>query len=139
MSSSVVSDSSSSATLPIVRTPRELFLRSARLLSDRRLPLLLIVGPFDLGLPNHDLAGAFDLDADADAVDFMDCWVYSLMKPLERRKATKVRKKRLPRRESRTILLLASLLSRRIVADCVLGGCAISSSTKAPMVVLCNR
>ena len=56
--------------LRIARTPRVVFLRSARLLSDRRLPLLIKVGPVDLSLPNHDLAGAFALGAVA--VEFMD-------------------------------------------------------------------
>ena len=60
------------------------------------------------------------------------------MKLLERRKATQVRKKREARRESRTILRLASLLSRRMVAGCLNGEYAGSLSSKEPMMFLCN-
>ncbi len=47
-------------------TPREAFLRSARLFSERRLPVLLMTGPMDLGLPvNHDVVLGFDFGAEA--------------------------------------------------------------------------
>ena len=61
------------------------------------------------------------------------------MKLLERRKATQVRKKREARRESRTILRLASLLSRRMVAGCLNGEYGGSLSSKEPMMFLCNN
>lgn len=62
-----------------------------------------------------------------------------LIKPLDRRKATRVRKSREARRERRTILRLASLLSRRMVAGFLVGGNALSLSTHAPIMVLCNN
>ena len=61
------------------------------------------------------------------------------MKLLDRRKATTVRKKREPSRERRTILRLASLLSRRMVAVCMLGEYGNSVSTPAPILILCNH
>ena len=66
----MISDCSSSGIFRSLRTPRDVFLRSARLLSERRLWLLFRIGPVDLGLPlNHDFAFGFVLE-DADAVEF---------------------------------------------------------------------
>ena len=59
------------------------------------------------------------------------------MKPLDRRKATRVRKNSEATRESRTILRFASLLSRRMVAGCLLGEYALSLSTNVPMLGFC--
>ena len=54
-------------------TPRDRFLRSARLLSERCLPLLLSVGLDDLGLPlNHDVALLSKFEC-VDEVEFMEC------------------------------------------------------------------
>lgn len=61
------------------------------------------------------------------------------MKPLERRKATSVRKNREASRERMTILRLASLLSRRMIAGFLVGEYALSLSTHAPIMVLCNN
>ena len=61
------------------------------------------------------------------------------MKPLDRRKATRVRKKSEATRESRTILRFASLLSRRMVAGYLLGEYALSLSTNVPILVLCDK
>ena len=57
------------------------------------------------------------------------------MKLLERRKATKVRKKKEAMREKRNILRLASLRSRRMVTGCVGGEKDFSLS---PMMTLCS-
>ena len=57
------------------------------------------------------------------------------MKLLERRKATRVRKKREASREKRTILRLASRRSRRIVTGCVVEGKTFSLS---PMTGMCK-
>lgn len=131
-----VSDSSSCHTIQMSRTPREVFLRSARLLSERCLPPLPRIGPFDLGLLfSHDFVCAFILEF-VEAVEFPGRRVYSLMKLLGCRKATKVRKAKQAKRESSTILRLASLLSRRIIAGRVLGEKALSLSMPMPIMAL---
>lgn len=61
------------------------------------------------------------------------------MKLLDCRKATKVRKRKQARRESRTILRFASLLSRRIIVGRRLGEYAFSLSTKLPIMPLYDR
>ena len=58
------------------------------------------------------------------------------MKLLGCRKATKVRKAKQAKRESNTILRLASLLSRRIIAGRVLGEKALSLSMPMPIMAL---
>ena len=70
MESIVISDCSSSRIFRSLRTPREVFLRSARLLPERRLWPLSRIGPVDLGRPlNHDFAFGLFLE-DAEAVEF---------------------------------------------------------------------
>ena len=55
------------------------------------------------------------------------------MKLFGRRKATQVRKKREASRESRTILRLASLRSRRMLRGCLVGEKAFSLSPMVPL------